>query len=94
MKKLFTSNLRMKIGILVFCLVFFLSSAISGGMLVEKVLSATENEQGQRALSIARSVAELEPIINNVGQPDGAKSIQPVVEKNSSCNRCGIYCRL
>ncbi|MFC6600922.1 hypothetical protein ACFQDF_02620 [Ectobacillus funiculus] len=70
----------MKIGILVFCLVF-LSSAISGGMLVEKVLSATENEQGQRALSIARSVAELEPIINNVGQPDGAKSIQPVVEK-------------
>lgn len=80
MKKLFTSNLRMKIGILVFCLVF-LSSAISGGMLVEKVLSATENELGQRVLSIARSVAELEPIINNVGQPDGAKSIQPVAEK-------------
>lgn len=79
MKRVFKPSLRIKIGLLVFFLVI-LSISISGGMLVEKVFSATEKELGQRALSIARTVARIEPVIQNVGLPGGSSAIQPIAE--------------
>ncbi|HJV47568.1 MAG TPA: sensor histidine kinase [Bacillota bacterium] len=73
-------SLRAKIGILVFFLVL-LSTGISGAMLIEKVFEAIEKELGQRALSIARSVAQVDEVIQSVGHPEGFKVIQPTAEK-------------
>lgn len=80
MKSKVLFSLRSKIGFLVFFLVL-LSTGISGAMLIEKVFEAIEKELGQRALSIARSVAQVDEVINTVGTPIGFQIIQPVAEK-------------
>lgn len=73
-------SLRAKIGILVFCLVL-LSTGISGALLLEKVYSAIEKELGQRVLSIGRTVAQDDEVVQSVGTPDGFKVIQPIANK-------------
>jgi len=40
-----------------------------------------ENEIGSRALAIARTLAQIEKIQDNVGLPGGARVIQPIAEK-------------
>ncbi|WP_205672251.1 sensor histidine kinase [Ammoniphilus sp. YIM 78166] len=73
-------SLRTKIGILVFCLVL-LSSGISGAILIEQVYRAIEKELGQRALSIARTVAQVDEVVDYVGNPVGYQIIQPIANK-------------
>jgi len=50
-------------------------------LLIINVYDALEKEQGNRVLAIARTVAQLEPIIQNLGKPDGSKQIQPIAER-------------
>lgn len=73
-------SLRAKIGILVFCLIL-LSTVISGSMLIQKVYSAIEKELGQRALAIARTVAQDDEVIRYTGTREGFQVIQPIAEK-------------
>jgi two-component system, CitB family, sensor histidine kinase DctS len=73
-------SLRTKIVFLVFSLVL-LSSGVSGTLLIEKVFLAIEKEIGQRALSIARSVSQVDQIIDYVGIPGGWRVIEPVAER-------------
>lgn len=75
-----TFSLRAKIGILVFCLVL-LTTVISGSMLIEKVYSAIEKELGQRALAIARTVAQVDEVIRYTGTLEGFQVIQPIADK-------------
>ncbi|RXT09042.1 sensor histidine kinase [Ammoniphilus sp. CFH 90114] len=75
-----TFSLRFKIGVLVFCLVL-LSTGISGTMLIEKVYTAIEKELGQRALSIARTVSQVDEVTNYIGTPVGPQIIQPIADK-------------
>lgn len=76
----FVFSLRAKIGILVFCLVL-LSTVISGSMLIEKVYTAIEKELGQRALAIARTVAQDDEVIRYTGTPEGFHVIPPIADK-------------
>ncbi len=80
MKRKVPFSLRTKIGILVFCLVL-LSSGISGAILIEQVYRAIEKELGQRALSIARTVAQVDEVVDYVGYPVGPQIIQPIADK-------------
>ena len=50
-------------------------------MLVEYFLSMMERELGSRAMAIARTVATMEEVQSNVGQPLGSKVIQPIAER-------------
>ena len=66
--------------LLVFGLVL-VAIVIGGSMLIENIHSAIEKELGQRAMSIARTVAQLGEIKANVGRPGGEKVIQPIAER-------------
>jgi len=45
------------------------------------LLGAVVNELGRRAMSVARTVAQVEDLRRNLGQPGGSGAIQPVVER-------------
>lgn len=45
------------------------------------LLGAVVNELGRRAMSVARTVAQVEELRRNLGQPGGSAAIQPVVER-------------
>ncbi|HYF77000.1 MAG TPA: sensor histidine kinase [Symbiobacteriaceae bacterium] len=45
------------------------------------LLGAVVNELGRRAMSVARTVAQVEELRRNLGQPGGSGAIQPVVER-------------
>lgn len=66
--------------ILSFSLVLF-SVLASGLFMLFSVSSAFEKELGQRAIAIARTVAQLPDIRDNVGQPGGEEIIQPIAER-------------
>ncbi|MDG4657365.1 sensor histidine kinase [Ectobacillus antri] len=74
------TTLRVKIGLLVFSLVI-VSSAISASLLISEVFRATEREAGQRAMSIARTTAKIESIVQHVTTPNGSSVIQPITEE-------------
>ncbi|EGL83221.1 signal transduction histidine kinase regulating citrate/malate metabolism [Caldalkalibacillus thermarum TA2.A1] len=73
-------SLRTKMLILSFTLVLF-SVLASGVFMLISVSSAFEKELGQRAIAIARTVAQLPDIRDNVGRPGGAEIIQPIAER-------------
>jgi len=75
-----TLTIRTKITLLAFGLVLAAIS-IGGAVLIENIYSAIEKEVGQRAMSIARTVAQLEEVKQNVGLPAGDRIIQPVAER-------------
>lgn len=59
-----------------------LVAIISGGMfLVENFSRTLEAEIGERAMAIARTLAQLEEIHRNVGRPGGENVIQPIAER-------------
>ena len=76
----FQLKLRTKIALLSFTLVL-LSVLLAGVVIVERTTAAEEKEIGMRALAIARTVAELKDLQENLGKPDGAKAIQPIAER-------------
>jgi two-component system sensor histidine kinase DctS len=72
--------LRWKITLLSFGLIA-LSVVIGGMILIENFSLTLENELGSRALAVARTVAQIEEIQNNVGKLNGDSVIQPIAEK-------------
>lgn len=76
----FQLKLRTKIALLSFTLVL-LSVLLAGVVIVERTTAAEEKEIGMRALAIARTVAELKDLQENLGKPEGAKTIQPIAER-------------
>lgn len=73
-------KLRTKITSLSFGLVL-LSVLVAGVMIVERTTNVVEQEIGQRAMAIARTVAENKYIQEKLGQPDGAAVIEPIAER-------------
>ncbi|WP_443613704.1 ATP-binding protein [Acididesulfobacillus acetoxydans] len=72
--------MRTKIALLSFGLVL-LSILVAGVMIVERTTEAARKEIGLRAIAIARTVAELKEIQDNLGRPEGWKAIQPIAER-------------
>ncbi|MQL52379.1 GHKL domain-containing protein [Desulfofundulus thermobenzoicus] len=72
--------LRARLAILSFVSVVLaiLVAVVLMGMKISHLL---EEEMGMRALAIARTLAQMESIQNNVGRPGGAAVIQPIAEK-------------
>ncbi|MFZ5644192.1 MAG: ATP-binding protein [Bacillota bacterium] len=49
--------------------------------MVKKIAATMEDEMGMRALAIARTMAQMPPIQDNIEKPEGWKIIQPIAEK-------------
>ncbi len=73
-------SLRHKLAVLSFISVA-LAVVIGGLITAVRISELLEQEMGNRALAIARTLAQMETIQNNVGRPGGEKAIQPVAEK-------------
>jgi two-component system, CitB family, sensor histidine kinase DctS len=73
-------SLRMKMLIMSF-IVVSISIITSGWIMVHSISDAFEEELGERARAIARTVAQMPNIRNSIGIPDGARSIQPIAER-------------
>ncbi|MEW6426008.1 MAG: PAS domain-containing protein, partial [Bacillota bacterium] len=72
--------LRHKLALLSFVSVVL--AVFIGGLIISvRISDMLEREMGNRALAIARTLAQMEVIQNNVGRPGGEKAIQPVAEK-------------
>lgn len=73
-------KLGTKIAILSF-IVVFLSVFLAGVIIVTRVSDKMEQEIGHRAMAIARTVAQLEEVQENLSKQEGAKLIQPLAER-------------
>ncbi|OEF97902.1 ATP-binding protein [Desulfuribacillus alkaliarsenatis] len=73
-------TLRTKITILVFGLVF-VSSLLGALLLVENVQRSVEVELGERVMAIAKTVAQMDELKENISDPEGWKKIQPIAER-------------
>lgn len=58
-----------------------LAVLIGGFITTFRISRMIEKEMGNRVLAIARTLAQMEAIQNNVGQRGGEKQIQPIAEK-------------
>ncbi|MDI6709527.1 MAG: sensor histidine kinase [Bacillota bacterium] len=64
------------------CFSSILIAVLAGGALVvERFTAQLEREMGMRAIAIARTLAQMEDIRQNVGRPGGAQVIQPLAER-------------
>lgn len=75
-----TLSIRAKMAILSFGSVL-LAIFIGGGLLIENLSENMETEISMRALAIARTVAQMDPIQEHVGKPGGQNVVQPLAEK-------------
>lgn len=73
-------KLGTKIAILSFLLVF-LSVILAGVIIVNRISHKMEQEIGHRAIAIARTVAQLREIQENLSKAEGSKAIQPLAER-------------
>lgn len=73
-------KLRTKIALLSFTLVLT-SVLLVGIVTIERISRSMEQEIGMRAMAIARTVAQLEDVQENLDQVTGSKLIQPIAEK-------------
>jgi len=73
-------KLGTKIAILSFALLFM---AVAIGTIIEvhRISVLMENEMGKRTMAIARTLAQMTTIQQNVGEPGGERVIQPIAEK-------------
>lgn len=69
-----------KMALLSFTLVF-IAVAIGAVVEVQRMSLLMEKEMGKRTMAIARTLAQMESIQENVGQKGGEKIIQPIAEK-------------
>jgi two-component system sensor histidine kinase DctS len=58
-----------------------ISIFVSGYHMVDRVSNVFEKELGERAIAIARTVAQMPNIRNHVGEPGGEQIIQPIAER-------------
>ncbi|MHB8156976.1 MAG: ATP-binding protein [Desulfocucumaceae bacterium] len=75
---------NLKLGTRIIILSFFsvlLVILVGGSVMVNKIALTMEDEIGKRALAIARTIAQMQPIQDNIERPEGWKSIQPIAEK-------------
>lgn len=73
-------TLATKMALLSFASVF-LAVVIGGAVAVQRFSTMMEKEMGMRTMAIARTLAQMETIQENVGRPGGEKIIQPIAEK-------------
>ncbi len=73
-------TLRSKMAVFSFLLVF-LAVTVGGFFVIQRVTRIIEEEMGLRALAIARTLAQMDSVKNNVGEPGGWELIQPIAEK-------------
>ncbi len=73
-------KLRTKIALLSFTLVL-ISVLLVGVVIIERISRSLEQEIGMRAMAIARTVAQLEDVQDNLEDVNGSKLIQPIAEK-------------
>ncbi|WP_223292311.1 ATP-binding protein [Salipaludibacillus neizhouensis] len=73
-------SLRLKILVMSFFMVS-ISIVTSGWIMVYGITDSFEEELGERAVAIARTVAQMPDIRNNVGELNGSKIIQPIAER-------------
>ncbi|EHQ88789.1 ATP-binding protein [Desulfosporosinus youngiae] len=73
-------KLGTKIAILSFFLIL-LSVFLAGVIIVNRISDKMEQEIGYRAIAIARTVAQLQDIQENLGAEQGSKVIQPLAER-------------
>ncbi|HHY27599.1 MAG TPA: sensor histidine kinase [Desulfitobacterium dehalogenans] len=78
--KILHLKLGTKIAILSFLLVF-LSVFLAGVIIVNQISDKMEKEIGHRAMAIARTVAQLSEVQENLSKPEGSKVIQPLAER-------------
>ncbi|GBF35578.1 two-component sensor histidine kinase [Desulfocucumis palustris] len=76
------NNLKLstKITLLSFSLVLVIG-LLGGTVMVNRVAGIMEDEMGKRALAIARTLAQMTVIQQNIEQKDGWEIIQPIAEK-------------
>lgn len=80
--KLWFSLLPIRTRITIVTSTIIIIAILSGSfMLVVSVYKALEEEQGNRVLAIARTVAQSETVKESVGKPDGWEYIQPIAER-------------
>ncbi|AET67322.1 signal transduction histidine kinase regulating citrate/malate metabolism [Desulfosporosinus orientis DSM 765] len=73
-------KLGTQIAILSFILVL-LSVLIAGVVIVNRISGKMEQEIGSRAMAIARTVAQLQEVQENLSKEEGSKKIQPLAER-------------
>ncbi|MDF1510232.1 sensor histidine kinase [Robertmurraya sp. DFI.2.37] len=73
-------GLRTKMLLMSF-IVVSVSIVTSGWIMVYRYSEVLEKELGERTMAIARTVAQMPEIKNNVGKSNGEKVIQPIVER-------------
>jgi len=73
-------RLGTKIAILSFFLIL-LSVFLAGVIIVNRISDKMEQEIGYRAMAIARTVAQLQEVQENLGTAQGSKIIQPLAER-------------
>lgn len=73
-------RLRTKMLILSFILVFS-SVTVSGINMIFNISSTFEEEIGERAMAIARTISQMEDIQNHIGEDGGEEFIQPIAER-------------
>lgn len=62
-------------------LIFGVAGMMGGAILVGRLLGAIQEQQGQLAMAVARTIAQVEDVRSNVGRPGGAAVIQPIAER-------------
>lgn len=73
-------KLGTKIALLSFALVFV--AVVIGGIIeVHRIVILMEKEMGKRTMAIARTLAQMKSVQENVGRPGGEEIIQPIAEK-------------
>ncbi|HBV96966.1 MAG: histidine kinase [Peptococcaceae bacterium BICA1-7] len=76
------NNLKLSTKIVILSFFSVLLVILVGGLvMVKRVADTMENEMGMRALAIARTMAQMPPIQDNIENPEGWKIIQPIAEK-------------
>lgn len=62
-------------------LLFLVAITVGGYLIIQKVTYMFEEEIGMRAMAIARTLAQMDEIQNNIGNAGGWEVIQPIAEK-------------
>src|SRR5690625_168640 len=75
-------RIKLRTKILILSSILVCSSVlVSGWMMLISISDTFEEEIGERAIAIARTVAQLDDIILNIGHEGGEEYIQPIAER-------------
>ncbi len=75
-------GIKLRTKMLIWSFILVLSSvAVSGLIMIINISSAFEEEIGERAIAIARTIAQTDEIQNSLGEDGGEEFIQPIAER-------------